>query len=449
MTTIPREELQTLFERLAYPSALQLRKAVNDRERARAARLPRPPDYEPWRITVKDARGFVSKAGQRQILAKTQPFESKIAAGRLNQRWAADVISYKAQPAKLGDVKMKFILIVQDIFSREIWTVALPEIKAASVAKAFRSILTKSRRRPGELNTDGGAEFTAAEFRAVLRADPRPGIEEEAIAHRISERQNDIATLDAAILKLRRALTRITSTPGRGNWAEELQAATEAHNETPNGGILGEAPENVSGNSEESKSLQFDLQQQNAEKYEQQSSVFKRKRERLKDAKAFRVQIKQRQGTGLARRGYKPTYEKEVASITDFDSGSGVVTGRTVNGRVTHSIREVMPVPPDSTAVRDPPGQGATRDESVEERRKKATRQLFEKVNAFLNMPRTVQSIRKHIGTAGMQLIKSNRLQSLTRFMQLWGFRLVGKEWQRGEAASGSAGSGVRQTTLK
>jgi len=446
MTTIPREELQTIFERLAFPSALQLRKAVSDREKARAARIPRPPDYEPWRITVKDAKEFVSKAGQRQILARTQPFDGKIAAGRLNQRWAADVISYKAQPAKLGDAKMKFILIVQDIFSREIWTAALPEIKAASVAKAFRSILTKSRRRPKELNTDGGAEFKA-EFQAVLRADTRIG--EEAIEHRVSEQQNDIATLDAAILKLRRALTRITSTPGRGNWAEELQAATEAYNETPHGGILGEAPEKVSGNSEDAKSLQFDLQQQNAEKYEQQSNVFKRKRERLKDAKAFRVQIKQRQGTGLARRGYKPTYEKEKARITDFDSATGIVTGRTAAGTVKRSIRDVMPVPLDSTAVRDPPGQGATRDESVEERRKKATRPLFEKVNAFLNMPRTPQRIRAHIGAEGLQLIKNNRLMTLTRFMQLWGFRLVAGEWQRGSAAAGSAGSGVRQTTLK
>jgi len=116
MTTIPREELQTIFERLAFPSALQLRKAVNDRERARAARNPRPPEYQPWRITVKDAKAFVAKAGQRQILARTQPFEGKIAAGRLNQRWAADVISYRAQPAKIGDTKMAFILIVQDIF---------------------------------------------------------------------------------------------------------------------------------------------------------------------------------------------------------------------------------------------------------------------------------------------------------------------------------------------
>ena len=183
-------------------------------------------------------------------------------------------------------------------------------------------------------------------------------------------------------------------------------------------------------------SLQFDLQQQNAEKYEEQSRVFKRKRERLKDAGAFRVQIEQRQGTGLARRGYKPTYEKQVVRLTDIDSSEGAVTGRTASGTVEHSIREVMPVPPDSTTVRDPPGEG------------EGSRTLYDKVFAFLNMPRTPQRIRKHIGAEGMQIIKDNRLQNLKRFMKHWGFHFAGGKWERGEAASGSAGS-VRQTTLK
>jgi len=204
-----------------------------------------------------------------------------------------------------------------------------------------------------------------------------------------------------------------------------LQAATEAYNETPHGGILGEAPENVEGNSEDAKSLRFNLQQQNAEKYEQQSRVFKRKRERLNEAKAFRVEIKQRQGTGLARRGYKPTYGKKKFRIIELNSAEGTVTGGDAAGRVTRSIREVMPVPRDSTAVRDPPGQGATRSAPTEERRKRNTRQLFEKVNAYLNMPRTVQSIRTHIGAEGVQLIKDNRLQSIARFMELWGFKPI------------------------
>jgi hypothetical protein len=296
--------------------------------------------------------------------------------------------------------------------------------------------MSKSRRRPTELNTDGGSEFKA-EFLNVLRADTRIG--EAKITHRVSEQQNDIATLDAAILKLRRALTRITSTPGRGNWAEELQEATDAYNSTPHGGILGEAPEQVSGKSEDARSLQFDLQQQNAEKYEQQSSVFKRKRERLSQAGAFRGQIKQRQGTGLARRGYKPTYEKEVVRLTDIDYGKvkGIAGAGAEAKEVTRNIREVMPVPIDSTAVRDPPGQGTIDSEE----------QLVDKVSAFLSMPRTAKIIRKHIGEQGMAIVRESH-RELATFLARSGFRRVEGKWQKGGAASGSAGS-VRQTRLK
>jgi transposase InsO family protein len=152
MTTIPREKLQSLFHRLAFPSALQLRRAVIAREKARAARVPRPSDYQPWRSTIQDATEFVSKAGQRQILAKTQPFDGKIASGRLDQRWAADIISYVAQPAKTAEGLKQYILIVQDIFSREIWTRALSSMKAVKVAQAYKEILRESRRTPRELS---------------------------------------------------------------------------------------------------------------------------------------------------------------------------------------------------------------------------------------------------------------------------------------------------------
>jgi hypothetical protein len=96
-----------VFERLAFPSALQLRRAVLAQEKMRAARVPRPPDYQPWRISIKDAREFVAKAGQRQIPARTQPFDGKIASGPLDARWAADIVSYVVQPAKVSGATMQ------------------------------------------------------------------------------------------------------------------------------------------------------------------------------------------------------------------------------------------------------------------------------------------------------------------------------------------------------
>jgi hypothetical protein len=167
---------------------------------------------------------------------------------------------------------------------------------------------------------------------------------ENNIEYLTAERKNDIATFDAAILKLRRALTRSRASPrrlARGSWAQELEAATQAYNETPHGAIYDEAPEKVSGNSEESKSLHFDLQQQNAEKFARQSEVSQKKVEKLEEATAFRVQIKQRQGTGLKCRGFKPTYEKERIALTGIDQNSGNVRGVGPDGKAVNEAQHL------------------------------------------------------------------------------------------------------------
>ena len=56
---------------------------------------------------------------------------------------------------------------------------------------------------------------------------------------------NDIATIDAAIREIRRALGRRTAQPGSGNWADELDAAIAGHNRSSHSAILGSDPNDV------------------------------------------------------------------------------------------------------------------------------------------------------------------------------------------------------------
>jgi hypothetical protein len=95
------------------------------RRGARAARRPRPADYEPWTISLKEAKAFGTKQGQRQILAKPQPFDGKIIANLVDERWAADLIQYTSQPAKVGEKLYEYVLVVQDIFTRFLWARAV------------------------------------------------------------------------------------------------------------------------------------------------------------------------------------------------------------------------------------------------------------------------------------------------------------------------------------
>jgi hypothetical protein len=140
---------------------------------------------------------------------------------------------------------------------------------------------------------------------------------------------NDIATVDAAIGTLRKALTRRTATPGAGNWAQELEAATRALNESPHGHLDGEALADATGNSEAAKSLRFDLKGNAAEDAATQDLVTRRKRERLEKVGAFREPVDSGL-RGLPARGYKPRYE----------TGARCPSRRTARPRAIRHARE-------------------------------------------------------------------------------------------------------------
>ena len=107
------EALQALSAELGYPSADKLWKA--------AVRRKRP-------VTKPDLREFVKSQSARQVLAARPQYDGKVVASRANECWAADLIDYTATPSKAAVKEQspyKYILIVQDIFSRKLYAVAL------------------------------------------------------------------------------------------------------------------------------------------------------------------------------------------------------------------------------------------------------------------------------------------------------------------------------------
>jgi transposase InsO family protein len=185
------DELEALYEELSYPSATKFRRAVQKRGGP---------------IYLNDAIAFVDTYGQRQVTAPRQQYKGQIIAGNLDDRWAADLIAYTAQPAQTNAQTYTHILCVQDIFSRKLWTRALQNATAREVAAAFKDLLRVSGRICKEINTDAGGEFTTQQFKDMLR-------EKGILMHRVSDSKNDIATLDRAIGTLKTILmTHHTST---------------------------------------------------------------------------------------------------------------------------------------------------------------------------------------------------------------------------------------------
>ena len=145
------------------------------------------------------------------------------------------------------------MLIVQDIFSRYLW--AEPISSKTQVRRAFEDILDKSGRKPRELNTDKGTEFTSREFQTMLAR--------RNIQYREKVGKNDIATVDRAMRTLKDMLARRSADAAAGgDWLTELLKAVASYNKLDHSALHDNAPGEVQGD----KDLRFQLRYENAEK---------------------------------------------------------------------------------------------------------------------------------------------------------------------------------------
>lgn len=156
--------VEAVFEELNFPSAPRLKRVL-------AARgIP---------FNANEVDRLVRGETTRQVQAPTYKFEGKIASSDLNSRWFADLIDFTAAPsADTGkDVGLrptasgeKYILVVQDVFSRFLYAEALLDKRPATVAAAFQKILDRAGVAPKSLMSDKGAEF-GEPFQVVLAAN--------------------------------------------------------------------------------------------------------------------------------------------------------------------------------------------------------------------------------------------------------------------------------------
>jgi hypothetical protein len=174
------EALSELAKTLGYPGAEKLWRAA---ERQGLA------------VTRSQVAAFVSAQGQRQVLAPRPKYDGKLVATRINDRWAADLIDYTAKPSegKNSTEPYQYVLIVQDVFSRKLWAVAMRVKDTQTVREAFEHIVRSGAGVPRELDTDNGLEFRGVFERRTHRAQHR-GLSQQKRARNAGRRHQNIQT---------------------------------------------------------------------------------------------------------------------------------------------------------------------------------------------------------------------------------------------------------------
>ena len=147
--------IEEVFEELNFPSAPRLNKVLDTRGIG---------------YTAKEVDRRVRGETTRQVQYPRYKFDGKMAAADLNSRWFADLIDFSAAPSEdTGqDVGLRptesgerYVLCVQDVFSRLLYTQALPNKQPETVAVAFRKFLGRAGTTPKALVTGKGRMFFA------------------------------------------------------------------------------------------------------------------------------------------------------------------------------------------------------------------------------------------------------------------------------------------------
>ena len=349
------DELQTLWDELNAPSAEAFHRALA--RRGVKARL-------------KDVQEFVRSRSERQVIAPPPKYTGHIVAHSIDHKWAADLIDFTTRPtkkatdsrerrqtqeeeddgeeasrrsnfARLRPIKpdeaptMRHVLIVQDVFSRQVFVKPLQSV--SETTEAFKEIITESGRTPMRLDTDGGNEFTSALFKRLMT--------ESRIEHRVKDKEdlNAIATVDAAIGQLKRAIKRRRERHG-GTWLDHLDAAVRGDNSTPHS-TTGAPPEAMTDD------VIFSERKEAAEHQAENLKQMERRQARLEKDGAFRVYAGKKKG--LKRRVDEAAWSDEIYTVASFPE-PGVVLD---TGGRRHLTKLVKPVPVDSSGANTAPAE--------------------------------------------------------------------------------------------
>ena len=240
----------------------------------------------------------------RQVQAPTYKFQGKIAAPNgLYSRFFADLIDFTAAPSSTNGEK--HILVVQDVFSRKIWTEAM--IRKTENIDAFQRILGRLDEKVKSCTTDGGSEFTNPAFRSMLEA--------EGITQHVKDKSdiNAIATVDVAIGRLKKALARVSRAKQTDDWASILSDVTRGQNNISNVSYLeGNAPNDVFKN----ESLVRQLKVKNREFAEGNAERAEKRAKPLETAGRFRSMLST---GGRFTRSFKPKWSSEIHQVERID----------------------------------------------------------------------------------------------------------------------------------
>jgi transposase InsO family protein len=157
----------------------------------------------------------------------------------MDYQWDADLVDMVSfESANDG---YKYILVVIDILSRNLWTRPLKSKQGKVVVEAFRGILLAGDRQPKKIRTDKGREFVAKVLQSYFK--------ENGIEHFVTQNEVKANYAERVIKTLKSRIMRYFTLKQTHKWINVLADFTESYNHTFHRSI-GRSPHTVTKDNE-------------------------------------------------------------------------------------------------------------------------------------------------------------------------------------------------------
>ena len=291
--------------------------------------------------TRNQIKQLLETKGARQLFRPLPQSKGQTGAEQIFERFQMDLIEFRTAPSKVGRDTFKYILVLIDVFSRQVWADPTKDKTPAVVEPVLRRMLLALPKMPAVISTDKGNEWVGPvqellDEKNIIRKTKDPAD------------VNALGVVDRVIQTLNQKLAESLSEEP-GEWASRIKEVVSAYNGTPHATVHGE-PEEVKNNPVQS----FLVLQDNASKLKSNQSLLETRKNQLEAAGAFRRPLK---GLNAFRRGFKAAY----GEVEKVEAVSGSLVKPQGDGEKI-DIKRVQPVSRQTGDVEPWLGGLSTRD---------------------------------------------------------------------------------------
>ena len=195
-----------------------------------------------FKIGLRRIRQFLSNQDAYSLQKRVQrkfKRRSVVVAG-IDSLWDADLMSVQ-NISKYND-GIQYILVLQDIFSRFIFTYPLKQKTGLQVKSGLKTVFATGR-RPKVLRSDKGTDFLNRWVQAFLK--------KENVHHILSQNEKKASYAERAISILKNRMYRMFTQTNSYEYLTRLQDITKNINDTPSRPLKEMAPSQVNKENEE------------------------------------------------------------------------------------------------------------------------------------------------------------------------------------------------------